>query len=481
MKAALKIIMLEDSPADAEIIQRYLLKKKPDLQFRLTSNKEAFLQALDCFSPDLILADNALPQFNGSEALQIVRETSLDIPFILVTGSMTDEFAAHIIKSGADDYILKDRLTRLPDAIEAALKKRKTEKEKLEAVRKLVQSEEKYRSLLESAPDAMVMVNRNGIIQMINAQTENMFGYSRPEITGRPVGILLPDKYKKADNQNRFESREVTQLGEAFELSGKRKDGSEFPVEMRLSPLETAEGPLVTAAIRDITERRKAEKALKEMEQKILNQKIQEQKKITRAIIQAQEKERNRIGQELHDNVNQILVGTKLYLELARKDDLKVKELIKYSIGLIQSSINEIRLLSTKNVTPLKDINLKELLQMLVDGLNKSSGIKAELVYEATGQAMDDDLKLNIYRIIQEQINNIVKHSCAGNATILVTPDESDIQIIITDDGKGFDLNRKRKGVGISNIINRVESFNGKVQIESSAGNGCKVQVLLPF
>ena len=179
--------------------------------------------------------------------------------------------------------------------------------------------------------------------------------------------------------------------------------------------------------------------------------------------------------------MNQILVGTKLYLELARKDDLKVKELIKYSIGLIQSSINEIRLLSTKNVTPLKDINLKELLQMLVDGLNKSSGIKAELVYEATGQAMDDDLKLNIYRIIQEQINNIVKHSCAGNATILVTPDGSDIQIIITDDGKGFDMNRKRKGVGISNIINRVESFNGKVQIESSAGNGCKMQVLLPF
>lgn len=238
---------------------------------------------------------------------------------------------------------------------------------------------------------------------------------------------------------------------------------------------------MVTAAIRDITERRKAEKALKEMEQKILNQKIQEQKKITRAIIQAQEKERNRIGQELHDNVNQILVGTKLYLELARKDDLKVKELIKYSIGLIQSSINEIRLLSTKNVTPLKDINLKELLQMLVDGLNKSSGIKAELVYEATGQAMDDDLKLNIYRIIQEQINNIVKHSCAGNATILVTPDGSNIQIIIADDGRGFDMNRKRKGVGISNIINRVESFNGKVQIESSAGNGCKMQVSLPF
>ncbi|HEY4154507.1 MAG TPA: response regulator, partial [Puia sp.] len=124
MKAALKIIMLEDSAVDAEIIQRFLAKKKPDYQFCLVTNKEAFLQALDQFNADLVLADNALPQFNGSEALQIVRETALDMPFILVTGSMTDEFAAHIIKSGADDYILKDRLTRLPDAIEAAIKKR---------------------------------------------------------------------------------------------------------------------------------------------------------------------------------------------------------------------------------------------------------------------------------------------------------------------------------------------------------------------
>jgi len=481
MKAGLKIIMLEDSPTDAEIIQRYLVKKKPDIQFCLVTGRPAFLQALEQFKPDLILADNALPQFNGSEALQLVREKRPDIPFILVTGSMTDEFAAHIIKSGADDYILKDRLTRLPDAIEAALKNRKTEREKLDAIQRLVHSEEKYRSLLESAPDAMVIVNSDGIIQLINTQTENMFGYSVQEIIGRPVGILLPDRYKKTGDLNRFESREIMRLGEAFELVGKKKNGAEFPVEMRLSPLKTAEGPVVTAAIRDITERRKAEKAIREMELEILNQKIQEQKKITRAIIGAQEQERNRIGQELHDNVNQILVGTKLYLELARKDDLKVKELIKYSISLIQSSINEIRLLSTKNVTPLKDVNLKELLQLLIDGLNKSSGIKGELLYDITSQPLDDDLKLNIYRIVQEQINNIVKHSKAKNAVIQVNPESGHIRVSITDDGRGFDPNKKRKGIGIANMINRVESFNGKVQIESSAGKGCNVKVLLPY
>jgi len=481
MKAELKIVMLEDSVVDAEIIQRFLLKEKLDCQFSLASNKAAFLLALDQFKPDLILADNALPQFNGSEALKIVCEAELDIPFILVTGTMTDEFAAHIIKSGADDYILKDRLTRLPDAIQAALKKRKTEKEKQQAIQKLVQSEEKYRSLLESAPDAMVIVNRVGIIQLINAQTENMFGYTGKEIIGEYVGILLPDRYKKPNDPNHFESTDVTQLGDGFELCGKKNDGAEFPVELRLSRLETAEGLIITATIRDITERRMAEKALQEMEREMLNQKIQEQKKITRAIIKAQEKERNRIGQELHDNVNQILVGTKLYLEMARKDDLKVKELIKYSIGLIQSSINEIRLLSTKNVTPLKDINLKELLQQLVDELNKTTQIKMALVYEVQGKTMDDDLKLNIYRIVQEQVNNIVRHSSAENAFISVRPDDNHIVVAVNDDGKGFDTGKKRKGIGISNMINRIESFNGEVRIESSVGNGCDVEVKLPY
>jgi PAS domain S-box-containing protein len=333
---------------------------------------------------------------------------------------------------------------------------------------------------MESAPDAMVIVNSEGIIQLVNAQTGKMFGFTADEMIGKQVGILLPDKYKKPESLNSFDSAEVLQLGEGFELSGRRKDGEEFPVEMRLSLLDTPEGSVITAAIRDITERRKAELALKEMELEILNQKIQEQKKIARAILKAQENERNRIGQELHDNVNQILVGTKLYLEMARKDDKKGKELIKYSIELIQSSINEIRMLSTKNVTPLKDIDLRQLLQVLTDELGKTTGINYTFVYEVPDQTMDDDLKLNVYRIIQEQINNIIKHSGAANASISIHLADSRIIIVVADDGKGFDVNKKRKGIGISNMINRIESFNGEVHIRSSEGKGCEVKITLP-
>jgi two-component system sensor histidine kinase UhpB len=268
---------------------------------------------------------------------------------------------------------------------------------------------------------------------------------------------------------------------DGIELSGQKKDGQLFPVEIKISPLETNDGILMIVAIRDITERKKSEEALRLMEQKILNQKIQEQKKITRAIIKGQEKERNYIGQELHDNVNQILVSTKLYLGIAAKNRDEIKELIKYPVELVENSIKEIRLLTGKYVTPLKNIVLKELLLELMEKLELNTGIKTNFIYDIPDGSIEDDLKLNIYRIIQEQVNNIIKHAEAKEVLIELNTDDKVIRILSKDDGKGFEVDKKRKGIGISNIINRVESFNGEINIISSSGNGCVMQIALPI
>ena len=480
MKIPIKIVMLEDNETDAEIITRFLRKEKLDFESLLVSSRPSFINALGKLKPDVILADNSLPQFSGLEALKLVRETPGDIPFILVTGSMTDEFAADIIKSGADDYILKDRLTRLPDAIRSAIEKRRTERERADAINRLVQSEAKYRSLLESAPDAMVVVNNEGLIEMVNIQTEKMFGYSANELVGKRVRMLFPERFRESEMIANLEMYNSMRATQGFEFFARRNDGGEFPVEVRLSPFTTAEGTLTTAAVRDITERKQAETALKVMEQEILNQKIQEQKRIARAIIKAQEKERNRIGQELHDNVNQILAGTKLYLQIAKEDDLDVKQLIDSSLEMIDRSISEIRMLSARNVTPLKNINLEQLLLTMTERMNEASGTNVNLNYGAGDRPIDDDVKLNIYRIVQEQMNNILKHAEAKNVEVKVTPEDGKIRVLVADDGKGFDVNKKRKGIGISNMMNRVESFNGEFHLDSSPGAGCKIEMVLP-
>ena len=287
-------------------------------------------------------------------------------------------------------------------------------------------------------------------------------------------------------NENRWNTFKILYekalKGESFTILDRLDYPAEFWSEVSFRPLRHGDMIIGTACFsRDVTQRTATDRAFHAMEQEMVDQKVQEQKKITRAILNAQEKERNHIGQELHDNISQILASSKLFLSSAGHQNEAVKDLIKYPIELIDSSIREIRLLSSRHVTPIKDVDLRELVQSLLDSLRENTSIDTAFNYEVGSQELSDDLKLNIYRIIQEQINNIVKYASPGKINISVKARHNALHIEMKDDGKGFDVKKKRKGVGISNMMNRIESFNGQMLIESSLGQGCSVQIDIPY
>lgn len=462
--------MLEDNEWEAELVQKQLRKEFPSCRITLAIDEKSFLQALDELTPDIILSDNSLPQYNASEALRTVRQRSRYIPFILITGTVSDEFAASIIKEGADDYILKDRLERLPSAIAAAIKQRRTEKELSD-----------YKQALD-ASSIVAMTDKKGLIIYANENFSKISKYSFEELIGKDHRLVNsgyhPASYMK-------EMWATITKGEIWrgEFRNRSKDGTIYWVDATIIPFLDREGnPYQYLSIRnDITQRKLAEESMLQLKEQMHEQRLQEQKKLTRVMINAQERERNHIGRELHDNVNQILAGTKIYLGMAAKKNPQAKELIDYSLGLINDAIEEIRQLSSRQVTPIKNVNLHDLVDHLLQHLANTAMIRTEFVYNIGESKIDDDLKLNIYRIIQEQAGNIVKHADAKNVKVLIEAKSRKLMIEVRDDGKGFDPTKKRKGIGLSNMINRVESFNGEIKIISSPGNGCAIEMMIPF
>ncbi|HEX9509233.1 MAG TPA: PAS domain S-box protein [Puia sp.] len=226
--------------------------------------------------------------------------------------------------------------------------------------------------------------------------------------------------------------------------------------------------------INDVTERVRLEKEL------AFQQKLKQQQ-ITEVVLGAQERERFELGQELHDNINQILATSKLYLDVAIEDKEPRIELLIKSRKNISMAIEEIRKLSKELITPtLNDLGLIQSIKELIRSIQTVKKMKIRLnIFGLDENSLLPEQKLNVYRIIQEQLNNILKHAQASTVEIELNKVKEQISLQVKDDGKGFDPRARRKGIGISNIISRAELYNGKVEIESAPGKGCRLEVIL--
>jgi two-component system sensor histidine kinase UhpB len=211
-----------------------------------------------------------------------------------------------------------------------------------------------------------------------------------------------------------------------------------------------------------------------------------QQRAVNQAMIVAQEKEREHIGKELHDNISQILSTTKMYVDMARneKEDEDIKDsLLAKSIEFLDTAVKEIRALSQQLVPPsIADIGLGVALSELVESINLTQKVKIDFRgFGLKKNHIDEKYKLVMYRIIQEQLQNIVKHSKATRASVIIIRSDDYIAARVSDNGVGFNMANKTKGMGLSNMISRAEAFNGAVEIQSAIGIGCVVTIKIPF
>lgn len=328
-------------------------------------------------------------------------------------------------------------------------------------------------SIINSLPGIFYVFDQNGKYLRWNKNHETVPGYTTEEMLSMyPLNFF--DGEEKELIRERIE-KVFTDGYADVEANFVTKDGRKIPYYFNGIAIEYEGKRCLMGVGINIAEK-------KLLEKEILQQKVQAQKRLTRAVLAAQEKERNKIGMELHDNINQILVGAKMYLGMMQQRKEWNEDLISQSLGLVDNAITEMRVLSREEVTPQLKTELGELTKQLINNLQRHTNIQAGVIFEiADADALGEELKLNIYRLAQELVNNIIRHSQANNVSLLLKSDEESITLVVTDDGRGFDVNAERRGIGISNMTNRVESYDGEIHIESKPGHGCRVEIRLPL
>jgi PAS domain S-box-containing protein len=266
----LKILHLEDSSSDAELVQRLLKKNSFEFDRLVVDTREEFLSALGTFAPDIILSDHSLPSFNSHEALELVKGAKMNIPFILITANVSEEFAVDVIRQGADDYILKDRLQRLPTAIQNALDKHRFKKERQEFIDNLIENEKRFRALIENSSDGIAVLSEIGKPTYVSPSIKNILGYSDQE--GMNLNLLAIVHPEDLIVLEQLIQKAVANPGISFKGAPTRmvhRAGGWLWIEHVLTNMlhYSSIGGIVDN-FRDITERMQSDQVMQESEEK---------------------------------------------------------------------------------------------------------------------------------------------------------------------------------------------------------------------
>jgi PAS domain S-box-containing protein len=347
----------------------------------------------------------------------------------------------------------------------------------LSAEKQLKQSNERYRYAMKAISDVVWEWDVKGKTIFMSEGYEAIFGHKstcaietlqshvHPEDLQNVVETLF-STIKKGEQYWQMEYRYICKdntiknvLNKAFIIRGED-----------LTPLR------VIGAIQDIT-------GIKALQQKLLAEEEERKKEVVCAVMEAQEKERNEIGRELHDNVNQLLATTKLLIESARTVPESSDGFLQQSLRMINKALEENRNLSHRLIAPsLEPADFCESIKNLAAVLNLTDQIVTWVDLPPLNELgrLSGELRLSIYRIIQEQLGNVVKHAKAQNVLISLVKKNKHWQLEIKDDGVGFNAGTKRKGVGLKNIRSRVETHGGSCTIESMRGKGCRIFIIIP-
>ncbi len=460
-----RILVIEDNFGDFTIVDELLHDEilKPQITHSEDFKKAAFLLADTTQTFDVILLDLTLPDKSGQNLITEISNLASSRPIIILTGLSDIELSIKFISQGISDYLLKDDLNSkvLYKSITYAIERRKV-------ISELEESKKRYSNLFHLSPQPMWLYDSETYrFLQVNVAALEHYGYTEDEFLKMTVIDLRLEEDKEELHKLLLELKNNKDAINRGKFRHKKKDGEVIDVEVYSTPIIIDNRNCRSVVSIDVTDK-----------------KLYEQRLI-KTIIQTQEDERYELGGELHDNVCQILATSLINLGMLKKSvEPKGQMWFDQCKETINMAVKEIRNLSHR-IAPkfFDDTTFENAIIKLFNSFNVEGQYQTSLRFDEKIKtiSLHQDIQLNFYRILQEQLKNIFKYANASNIDVEISLENNNLIMKIIDNGVGFDVNKVQGGIGISNMKRRAELFAGKLEIKSKVGEGCEVIIDIPL
>ncbi len=464
---SLQFVLLEDDPNDAELIQLELARNGLNVHWRHAASEKAFRDALAEGNVDLVLADYTLPGFDGLAALKITQKTLPGVPFIFVSGSLGEERAIEALKSGATDYVLKDRLQRLPTVVNRALLEARERRERRQAELALEAQRLLISTVIDTLPEVIYTVDTDNRITVVNRMMCEVAQLKPEQIIGRHLSDLWSD-----ETTLDIEAQAATVMRTGRGVSGQERHWVNAEGAIRwfnLTHVPLRDHGKITGlvcAVQEVTDR-------KALEQEIL---------------EISNREQRRLGSDLHDGLGQELTGLSLLLkglevQLSREAPQYSSQVTKIS-DLLARAIQSTRSLA-RGLAPvnLERGGLPEALKHLAARCTDMYNL--ECTFKMAAPRLPDlaeGAATHVYRVAQEATTNAARYARAKSIAIELRTVNRKLQLSIADDGIGLTagLAQGEPGMGLKIMEYRARMLGGNVAFEEP-GKGTKIVLTAPL
>ena len=346
---------------------------------------------------------------------------------------------------------------------------------------------EEFETLFESSPNGVMVVDDQGRIVLLNSRLEKNFGYCREELVGKPVETLVPQSCQSAHlrlRQGFARNPEARSMGGGRDLFGRRKDGTEFPVEIGLNPIKSGADSMTMITVVDISARKRAAERLANT--------TRERDDLRRRLIQAQEQERLRLAHELHDQTGQsltaVMLGIKSVEDTVDEHERDRLRLLRLQLEQVGQTLHHVAW--ELRPASIDDLGLTSALSNYAMEWSEQYGIEADFHCGDSGiDELPDETATTIYRVTQEALMNVVKHARnASTVSIVLERKDNEIRLAIEDNGCGFDAasssenaNSRSDGLGLAGMRERLGLIGAEFEVESSIGAGTAIFARIPL